>query len=39
MLTIQQKVEVFRKIDRGVSVSRLRREYDVRQSTTYNIKA
>jgi hypothetical protein len=37
--TIQQKVEVLRKIDRGVSVSRLRREYGVGQSTIYNMKA
>jgi hypothetical protein len=39
VLTIQQKVEVLRKIDRGISVSRLHREYSVGQSTIYNIKA
>jgi hypothetical protein len=39
VLTIQQKVEVLRKIDRGESVSRLRREYGVGQSTIYDIKA
>jgi transposase-like protein len=39
VLTIQRKVEVLRKIDRGVSVSRLRREYGVGQSTIYDIKA
>jgi hypothetical protein len=39
VLTLQQKVEVLRKIDRGVSVSRLRREYGVEQSTIYDIKA
>jgi hypothetical protein len=39
VLTIQQKAEVLRKIDRGVSVSRLRREYGVGQSTIYDMKA
>jgi transposase-like protein len=39
VLTIQQKVEVLRKIDSGVSISRLRREYGVGQSTIYDIKA
>jgi hypothetical protein len=39
VLTIQQNVEVLRKIDRGLSVSRLRREYGVGQSTIYDIKA
>jgi transposase-like protein len=39
VLTIQQKVEVLRKIDRGVSVSRLHRDYGVGQSTIYDIKA
>jgi hypothetical protein len=38
-LTIQQKVEVLRKIDRGISVYRLRWEYGVGQSTIYDIKA
>jgi hypothetical protein len=33
VLTIQQKVEVLRKIDRVVSVSRLPREYGAGQST------
>jgi transposase-like protein len=33
VLTIQQKVEVLRKIDHRVSVSRLCREYGVGQST------
>jgi hypothetical protein len=39
VLTIQQNVEVLRKIDCGVSVSQLRREYGVGQSTIYGIKA
>jgi transposase-like protein len=39
VLTIQQKVEVLRKINRGVRVSRLRREYGVGQSTIYDIRA
>jgi hypothetical protein len=39
VLTIQQKVEVLRKIDCDVSVSRLRREYGVGQSTICDIKA
>jgi hypothetical protein len=39
VLTIKQKVEVLRKIDRGVSVSQLCREYGVGQSTICNIKA
>jgi hypothetical protein len=39
VLTIQQKVYVLRKIDRGVSISRLRRECDVGQSTIYDKKA
>jgi transposase len=39
VLTIQQKVQVLRKIDRGISVSRLHREYGVGQSTIYDIKA
>jgi hypothetical protein len=38
VLTIQQKV-VLRKIDHGISASRLRREYGVGQSTIYDIKA
>jgi hypothetical protein len=37
-LTIQQKVEVLRKIDCGISVSRLRWEYGVRKSTINAIK-
>jgi hypothetical protein len=38
VLTIQQKVEVLRKIDHGISVSRIHREYGVGQSTIYDIK-
>jgi hypothetical protein len=38
VVAIQQKVEVLRKIDYGISVSRLRREYGVWQSTIYDIK-
>jgi hypothetical protein len=38
-LTIQQNVEVLRKIDRVVSVPRFRREYGVGQSTAYDITA
>jgi hypothetical protein len=39
VLTIQQKVEVLRKIDCSVSVSRLCWEYGVGQSSIYYIKA
>jgi hypothetical protein len=39
VLTIQQQVEVLRKIDRGVNESRLSREYGVGQSTINDIKA
>jgi hypothetical protein len=39
VLTVQQKAEVLRKIDRGVSVSRLHWEYGVGQYTIYDIKA
>ncbi|XP_046386326.1 jerky protein homolog-like [Ischnura elegans] len=37
-LSLQQKVELLKKLDRGVSVLKLREEYGVGQSTIYDIK-
>lgn len=39
MLTIQQKVEMLKKLDEGESVTNLRKEYDVGHSTIYDLKA